>query len=586
MRLQRLHMLPRTPRRKNKGQFPVVCYQSQKTPISEYDLDIGIRRGWIPLDAIVQFEPWTGQEFLPVCQIEALKGACQAPYALVIDHLRQEVLPWASGILFFIVLIAGVLQIRGWLGDDIILQAALGWSNTLVSGKWWTPWLSQLVHRDLFHLIGNVLILFYCAFRVERAFGFWSVWVSASLALLLGTLVLLLFGEALVVGSSIIVFGLWACQVAIGFRLAEILPRQLRGLYGWGNFLLFVPLLMINIMSKDVSNLAHVGGIIGGALVGFLYTSESMVIRKERRPWKAMVEVLSCHLAIGGLLWFGLRPSVASVPEVLLDRKEAGVIVTVPERMIIDNWRTMTVWKSFQTEEYFFYADSFWLSGIQEVSTEDIKEWWFDKLRTEIEEIELSVEPKEGWQDFFFQTKDKTIWERVHQEGKYLIRTGCTFQNDDQSRFQFCQYWLQKVQHQEPQELRQARERYERFSQTPNEAFSYASLLIEFGNIEKADEIYQSIAYRNDKFRWQSLYERVLLRLSYPNIFSWEDDRTWMDTLFAKIPISQQRLFEAAVRYANNQQQCKLVQRAWDRWSGLISVQDQSMYNLVKQCQE
>ena len=69
-----------------------VCYQSQKTPISEYDLDMGIRRGWIPLDAIVQFEPWTGQEFLPVCQIEALKGACQA------EPVREQAFFLCSGV--------------------------------------------------------------------------------------------------------------------------------------------------------------------------------------------------------------------------------------------------------------------------------------------------------------------------------------------------------------------------------------------------------------------------------------------------------------------------------------------------------
>ena len=152
-------MLPRVPRRKHTGQYPVVCYSSQETPISEYDLDMGIRRGWIPLDALVQFEPWTGKDFLPVYQVLELQGACTSPYALVIDHLRQEVLPWASGILFFIVLIAGLLQFRGWLGSDIIMNSALGWSNTLVSGKWWTPWLSQLVHLDLYHLIGNISIV-------------------------------------------------------------------------------------------------------------------------------------------------------------------------------------------------------------------------------------------------------------------------------------------------------------------------------------------------------------------------------------------------------------------------------------------
>ena len=74
--------------------------------------------------------------------------------------------------------------------------------------------------------------------------------------------------------------------------------------------------------------------------------------------------------------------------------------------------------------------------------------------------------------------------------------------------------------------------------------------------------------------------------MSKPQEFTWEGDQIWMNALFQRIPISQSRLFEMAVRYANANHKCDLVDSAWDRWSGLISVQDQAMRNLVLQCRK
>jgi membrane associated rhomboid family serine protease len=579
-------MLPRPPKRKQVGKFPVVRYRSQEMPISEHDLEMGIRCGQIPLDSVVQYTPWTGKDFVPVWKVSQLKNACLAPYALVIDHLRQEVIPWASGFLFLLTMVAALLQFRGWFGNDILFDAALGWSNTWISWKWWTPWLSQLIHLEPLHALGNILILFYCAFRVERAFGFWTVLLTASVSLLFGTVAVLLLGQKMVVGSSVLVFGLWACQVAIGFRLAEILPREFRGLYGWGNFLLFVPLLMINIMSEDVSNLAHTGGIIGGALVGFLYSPDTMIPRKRRRPLRRIVHVLYAKVLLFAFISLGQYPGIVCFPEEKIDRKEAGVLVTLPERMFMESWKSMTVWKGAYGEETFFYADSFWLSTNRSVSKKDIKTWWTENLNTEVEDIDLKGVAKPGWTNFYFQTEDKIIWEQVHQQGKYLIRTGCTLRKKERQRLRFCSHWLNQVQIQEASELTSARLRYEQFSQTPEEAFSYGSLLFEFGQIKKADVIYKQAAYRNDKYRWQALYERLLLRMSNPEDFNWADDQIWMNTLFHLIPISQGRLFELAVRYANSNGKCNMVDIAWKRWSGLITVKDQAMHNLILQCRK
>ena len=60
-----------------------------------------------------------------------------------------------------------------------------------------------------------------------------------------------------VIGASTLVFGLWAMQVGWGFRLAHSLPSKVQAHYGWGNFLVFVPALILNVLSSGVSHVAH-----------------------------------------------------------------------------------------------------------------------------------------------------------------------------------------------------------------------------------------------------------------------------------------------------------------------------------------
>ena len=564
----------------------MVRHRSQEYSISESELELGVRQGAIPLDAQIRYRPWTGGGFLPVWQVSALKDASMSPYAQLVDHLRKGVFPWASTLLFFGLIVIGLFQFRGWMGADVIQESAIGWSNSIANGKWWTAWVAHAIHLDEMHLIGNAVILFYCSFRVERAFGFWSVLLTLSMAMLCGNVLIILVGQEPVVGSSVLVFGLWAAQVAIGFRLAETLPMEFRGSYGWGNFFVFVPMLLLNFMSTDVSHLGHLGGMLGGALIGFMYTSESMIPLRQRRAWKRLLEVVLCHGFLAVLVSFCSVPFIASFPEEAVDRKEAGVIVQLPSRMEIDSWNSMTVWRSYPDEENLFFADSFWLSTGRLVTSDDLRKWWAQHLDTEIGEPSLTVAPKEGWQDHFFQSEDRIVWERVQQEGSYLVRTGCLFQKQDMGRLRICQYWLEQIYRREPLELEQARLRHERFAQTPEAAFEYASIMRDYGKILEVDEIYEQIAYRKDKYRWRALFEKLLLRLAHPDHFSWQDDQNWMSLLFRVIPVSEERLFDVALRYAKANQQCDVIDKGWDRWRFLTQKEDPSFLSMVKRCRE
>ena len=145
------------------------------------------------------------------------------------------------------------------------------------SGAWWTPWTSQLLHADVAHLVTNLPVVAYCGYRVERALGTGGLAVVGAAAVMGGTLAVTLMSALPVVGASILAFGFWGAQIAVGFRAHEPMPGEARGFYGWGNLVLFLPLFLASLFGAGVSHAGHVGGLLGGVLAASLVGAESFV---------------------------------------------------------------------------------------------------------------------------------------------------------------------------------------------------------------------------------------------------------------------------------------------------------------------
>jgi rhomboid protease GluP len=153
--------------------------------------------------------------------------------------------------------------------DAMILQ--YGQVNLLVLNGWyWQLFTSMFVHASITHLVGNMLFLFIFGLRGEEMFSlpeYLSIYLLGGLT---GNLLSLVFLPIDVpsVGASGAIFALFgACTIYARRTIGQSIISAL--IYAF--FLLFLS------SGPNVNDLAHIGGLIAGLLIGY-------VLATKRKP--------------------------------------------------------------------------------------------------------------------------------------------------------------------------------------------------------------------------------------------------------------------------------------------------------------
>jgi rhomboid protease GluP len=151
---------------------------------------------------------------------------------------------------------------------EVLAQGAL-LPAAVAGGEVWLLVSSMFLHSGFIHLALNMLSLYFLGSFVEQAFGrnrFLALYLCSGLA---GGIAYLYFGafDGLAVGASGAIFGL----------LGGVLGYSLRsGTFSWQNPLIRQLLILtalnlyIGFSVPNISNTAHIGGLVGGAAFGWL----------------------------------------------------------------------------------------------------------------------------------------------------------------------------------------------------------------------------------------------------------------------------------------------------------------------------
>jgi membrane associated rhomboid family serine protease len=135
----------------------------------------------------------------------------------------------------------------------------------IADGEWWRLVTSGFIHFGVFHILFNMLALYFIGIVLEPGIGPWRFFAIYGASLLAGSLGGMLFQPINVLGggASGAVFGVGAAATVIMAR---------RGIRFWDTG--FGPLLVINIVGDlfiaGISIGAHIGGAIGGGLIGLV----------------------------------------------------------------------------------------------------------------------------------------------------------------------------------------------------------------------------------------------------------------------------------------------------------------------------
>jgi membrane associated rhomboid family serine protease len=201
----------------------------------------------------------------------------------------------AANVVVFVLTSAGGVQAAGRSGD---LQSQLAlYGPAVAHGDWYRLVSSGFVHYGLLHIGFNMLLLYQLGLLLEPALGRFRFVALYFAALLAGSFGALLFSPTVFsAGASGAVFGLFGAAAA-GLR-----QRGVRVMQTWIGGLLVINLIF-TFAIPGISIGAHVGGLVGGTVTGWVMLHPTRRSKVEGVVVAAVVIVAS----VLGSLWAASR---------------------------------------------------------------------------------------------------------------------------------------------------------------------------------------------------------------------------------------------------------------------------------------
>ena len=145
-------------------------------------------------------------------------------------------------------------------------------------GEWWRVLTSGFLHVSWEHFFSNMVALFLLGLLLGNALGAARFVIIYLGSLIVGGLFVLLFSpDSLTVGASGAVFGLAGAGLVVAWRQHRWISFFLVATWALTN-------LIFSISTPGISVAGHVGGLLGGALLGLLFSG-----RTDRRDPSAQV---------------------------------------------------------------------------------------------------------------------------------------------------------------------------------------------------------------------------------------------------------------------------------------------------------
>jgi rhomboid protease GluP len=155
----------------------------------------------------------------------------------------------------------------------------------IVHGQWWRLITAGFLHGGFLHIAMNSWSLFILVTEVEQFYGTNRMIVAYIVSTFTGFLCAFIFSPfSVVLGASAAAFGLMGIMLAMGVRdRSDPLSQAVRAHYG--QWLVFG---LVMSFGGGISMTAHVGGLVGGFLVGLIAGRPRLPNSPSETFWKAM----------------------------------------------------------------------------------------------------------------------------------------------------------------------------------------------------------------------------------------------------------------------------------------------------------
>lgn len=208
---------------------------------------------------------------------------------------RSPVTPVIIGIniaVFLLMAVAGA----GILSTDGRVHLIFGanYGPLTWNGQEWRLLTAAFIHFGIIHLAFNMYALYYGGSWTERLFGSTRFAVIYLLSAIAGNVVSGWWDASrLSAGASGAVFGVYGALLAFFARRRGDIPADLLKSVGKGAVSLLVYSLAMGAVMSFVDNAAHVGGMLAGAVSGFLLARPfEPAARAVARPWTVAAVII------------------------------------------------------------------------------------------------------------------------------------------------------------------------------------------------------------------------------------------------------------------------------------------------------
>jgi len=187
----------------------------------------------------------------------------------------------------------------GDTGTDAVVMVRLGamFGRLVFAGEWWRLVTAIFLHAGLLHIAMNLWCLFDLGPTVESLFSTTKFIVFYLVTGVVGFVASLYWNRGLSVGASGAILGLIGVLIGASYHHGHLGKDYRSQLLRWVFYILLIGVVG-GVFGFGTDNAAHVGGLVTGAVLGYVIPEGEPVTRAEDNLWNALA--LMAILIIAG----------------------------------------------------------------------------------------------------------------------------------------------------------------------------------------------------------------------------------------------------------------------------------------------
>ncbi|SHE96940.1 rhomboid family intramembrane serine protease [Flavisolibacter ginsengisoli] len=255
---------------------------------------------------VLQLENWTGE--LSTLQQETFLLAEQEKEERMEVERIMKLSSGSRSVTYFLIGTNALIFLLMWItgagiwepGTDVLIKWGANYKPMTTGGEWWRLFTCIFVHIGIVHLLLNMYALLMIGNYLEPMLGRLRFTVAYVCTGIIASITSLWWHQDPIVsaGASGAIFGLYGLFLAL--LTTNLIPHSARKalLQSIGIFVLYN--ITYGLRSQTVDNSAHIGGLLSGLAIGYLYF---FTIKTEARlkTNATLVAIISITVIFGSL---------------------------------------------------------------------------------------------------------------------------------------------------------------------------------------------------------------------------------------------------------------------------------------------